>query len=150
MPVPATGTFTQYPALVADLPPLVKAQQKVRRQIEPLKDLEAEDARYRKEIDALLIAAGLTKGESVTCGPFDVTHCERAGSSKLNREQVHARLVAEGMDAGFVDKILDASTETGLPALFAKVEINKGAIARLPSKFVTKNSRAMRRMREAS
>ncbi len=150
MPVPATGTFTQYPALVADLPPLVKAQQKVRRQIEPLKDLEAEDARYRKEIDALLIAAGLTKGESVTCGPFDVTHCERAGSSKLNRDLVKARLVSGGVDPDFVEQVLHDSTETGEPALFAKVEINKGAIARLPSKFVSKNSRAVRRMREAS
>ncbi len=150
MPLPATGTFTQYPALVADLPPLVKAQQKVRRQIEPLKDLEAEDARYRKEIDALLIAAGLGKGESVSCGPFDVTHCERAGSPKLNRDLVKARFVAGGVDPDFVEQVLHDSTETGEPALFAKVEINKGAIARLPAKFVTKNSRAMRRMREAS
>ncbi len=153
MSLPANGTFTNYPTLVETLPPLVRQQRKLERQIAPLSPLVEEEKACRKQIDALLLAAGLAKSEAVTCLGYDVTHCERDGSSRLNQVVVVEKLIAGGVDKDFALQVLKDSTESGEPAQWATVKPSKGASVRapeLPAKVITKNSRAMRRMREAS
>jgi hypothetical protein len=127
-----TGTYRQHAAL-ADLPPLVRQQRTLERQILPLALHAADEKAVRASIDALLIAAGLAKGEGVTCNGYDVTHIERAGTSRLNGDVLTEQLVAAGVDRVLVTTALSASTETGDPSAWATVKPSKGASVRAPS-----------------
>jgi hypothetical protein len=126
----ATGTYRRYPALVDDLPPLVRKQRRLARRIAvDAQDVKDEKA-AREQIDRLLVAAGLKKSELVTCAGYDVRHNERDGSSAINPDILTALLVAEDVDPDFVASVITASTETGAAATFATVTPTKGANVR--------------------
>jgi hypothetical protein len=122
----ATGTFANHPRLKKDLPRLVKQQQAAYAKIavDP-QDVKAEKA-IRGEIDALLIADDFANGDQVTCNGCVVTHVERAGSSRLDPELVHAYLLAR-LDAAAADALITDWTITGDPAIFCTVKAEKGA-----------------------
>lgn len=128
----APGTYADYPALAEALPPLVRKQRRLEAQIVPLAQLLEDEKTLRKQIDDLLVAAGLQKSESVTCLGYDVTHCGRDGQSKLNPEMIIAKLVTAGVDHDLVVQVLTDSTETGDPAVWATVKPSKGAKVRIP------------------
>lgn len=123
------GTYTQYPAL-APLPALVRRQRRLEGKIAPLAPLVEDEKAVRKEIDALLLTAGLGKGDSVTCHGYDVTHVERVGTSRLNQDVLILNLVAAGVDQQLVIEMLAASTETGDPSMWATVKPTKGSTVR--------------------
>jgi hypothetical protein len=131
-PIAATGTFTRYPALVDALPPILKRQRRLAARIATVaQDVIAEKA-ARAEIDALLLQAGLTKGDVVTCAGYDVKHNEKAGHASLSSETIVAELVAAGVDRDLVLQVLVASTETGPPSVYATVTPSKGAKVQKP------------------
>jgi hypothetical protein len=123
--------FTAYPTLVDSLPPLVRKQRRLEAAIVPLAPLVDDEKAVRAEIDHLLIAAGLAKGDGVTCLGYDVTHCERVGSKRLNQDTLVLKLVAAGLAERLVIEILAASTETGDPSTWATVKPSKGAKVRV-------------------
>lgn len=125
------GTYTQYPQLDG-LPPLVRQQRTLERQILPLAQHVLDEKAVRASIDALLIAAGIAKGEGVTCNGYDVTHIERAGTSRLNGDVLTESLVHAGVDRLLVTSAISASTETGDPSTWATVKPCKGASVRAP------------------
>lgn len=127
---PADGTFRQYPALVTTLPPLVRKQRRLEAKIAPLTPLVEDEKACRAEIDALLVTAGIQKGEGVTCAGYDVTHIERKGTSRLNQDTLILALVAAGLAKDTVIDILAASTETGDPSTWATVKPCKGSKVR--------------------
>ena len=127
-----TGTFTRYPALVHALPPLIKQQRRLAARIASVADAVIDEKAVRADIDVLLIAAGLTKSEVVTCAGYDVRHHEKAGSTSINRDTLTELLVAAGVDRGFVEQVLVNSTDTGHPSVYATVTPSKGATVRPP------------------
>lgn len=129
--MPDTGTFTTYPALV-DLPPLVRKQRRLEARILPLAPLVEDEKNVRKAIDALLLSAGLTRGDSVTCNGYDVTHTGRAGTTSLSADALAILLVLGGVDPEFVDFALRTSTETGEAPVWATVKPSKGSQVRRP------------------
>lgn len=126
----ATPAFTDYPSLVDPLPPLVRKQRRLEQKIAPLTPWVEEEKALRAEIDALLVAAGLEKGEAVTCLGYDVTHVERVGTKRLNQDVLLLKLIAAGLAERLVVEILAASTETGDPSAWATVKPSKGAKVR--------------------
>ena len=122
--------FTEYKTLETDLPPLVRKQRRLEGRIVLLLPLAEEEKAVRKDIDARLIAAGLEKGEGVTCLGYDVLHNERKGHTALNAETIVALLVAGGVDQAFALKVIADSTETGDPSTWATVRPSKGAKVR--------------------
>lgn len=125
-----TGTFENYPSLVEPLPPLVRKQRRLEATIAAVAETVIDEKAVRAEIDQLLIAAGLEKGESVTCLGYDVTHVERAGTSRLNQDVLIMRLVTAGVPEQLVREIVQASTEVGDPSAWATVKPSKGAKVR--------------------
>jgi len=128
--MPAIPAFTGYPSLVAPLPPLVRAQRRLEAKILPLADLQAQEKAVRADIDHLLVAAGLDKGEAVTCLGYDVTHVERKGTARLNQDVLVVKLIAEGLGEALVLELIAASTETGDPSAWATVKPSKGSKVR--------------------
>jgi len=126
------GPHTAFPALKTALPPLIKEQRKLEALIAPVLPLIEPEKDVRKQIVALLIAAGVGKGETVTCLGYDVTHCERAGTSSLNEETLTTLLVKAGLDADFVAETLAASMDTAVDPQWATVKPSKGSKVRLP------------------
>lgn len=126
------GTYADYPPLVVELPPLVRKQRRLEAQIAEVTPIVEDEKAVRKAIDALLVAAGLGKGEGVTCLGYDVTHVERAGSSRINPDRLIAKLAGAGLAMTLVLEIVTASTETGEPSAWATVKPCKGAKVRLP------------------
>lgn len=127
------GPHTAFPALKTALPPLVKEQRKLEALIAPVTPLLEPEKEIRKAIVALLITAGVGKGETVTCLGYDVTHCERAGTSSLNAETLTERVVASGIDREwFLDQIA-ASMDTADDPQWATVKPSKGATVRVPA-----------------
>lgn len=123
--------YTAYSALAGDLPALVRKQRRLEKQIVLLVPLSEEEKALRKEIDALLITAGITtSGEGVTCLGYDVLHNARKGQSSLNADKILAFLVAGGVDKDFAVKVLTDSTETGDPSAWATVKPSKGSKVR--------------------
>lgn len=116
-----TDTYTQYPALT-DLPALVRTQRRLEAKLAPLEQLAADEKAVRAEIDALLVAAGLAKGEGVTCAGYEVVHHERLGNQFISRE----RLLLNGVDAAVIDNSLDRHKASQ----FATVKPMKGAKVR--------------------
>ena len=127
-----TGTYTQYPALVEALPPLVRKQRRLEGLIAKVSQAVTDEKTIRGQIDQLLVAAGFRKSDLVTCAGYDVQHHERDGRATLNGERVTAELVAAGVDPELVAQILMDSTETGSPAVFCTIKPSKGARVRAP------------------
>lgn len=123
------GSYTQYPSLEG-LPPLVRKQRRLESRIAPIEPLIEEEKALRKEIDGLLLQAGLTKGEGVTCLGYDVTHRERAGQKRLNQDALTARLVGAGLELAVVITLMAECTEEDDPAKWADVKPCKGSKVR--------------------
>ena len=123
--------FDTYPALVDDLPPLIRKQRRLEARIVLLVPLSEEEKALRKEIDALLVTAGITtSGAGVTCLGYDVCHNERKGHSRLDPDVLLVQLVAAGVDRNLVLRSIAASTEVGDPSTWATVKPSKGAKVR--------------------
>lgn len=131
--MPDTGTYTQHPSL-KDLPPLVRRQRTLEAKIVVLAPLVEDEKTTRQQIDQLLVEARIVPGNSVTCNGYDVMHHLRAGSNRLNQAVLIAQLVAGGVDRGFVDQAIAASTETGDPSTWASVKPSRGTRVRSTSK----------------
>lgn len=116
-----TGTYRQYRPL-ATLPALVRKQRRLEAQIAPLEALQADEKAVRDAINALLVQAGIAKGEGVTCAGYDVVHRESAGRTTLNAAKLRGAGVAE-VDIQF-------ATEVGKASSFATVRPMKGAKVR--------------------
>lgn len=125
----ALSPYTRYPAL-RDLPALVRKQRRLEAKIVPIAPLVDQEKALRKDIDALLIKAGLQRGEGVTCHGYDVTHRDRKGRTSLNPDKIVAQLVAGGVEETFALQVLVDSTETGDPAQWAEVKPSKGSKVR--------------------
>jgi hypothetical protein len=121
--------YAAYPPL-ADLPPLVRKQRRLEAKLLPLTPILEDEKAVRKEIDALLVKAGITKGDGVTCLGYDVVHMERVGTSRLNQDVLIEKLVARGVDRTLVLDVIAFSTETGDPSTWAVVKPSKGSKVR--------------------
>lgn len=115
------GSYRRYRQL-ATLPALVRKQRRLEAQIAPLEQLQADEKAVRDAINALLVEAGLAKGDGVTCAGYDVVHHERAGRAALNADKLRGAGVAE-LDIAF-------ATEVGKASSFATVRPMKGAKVR--------------------
>jgi hypothetical protein len=122
--------YTTYPALADDLPPLVRKQRRLEAQILLLGPLSEDEKALRKAIDALLVAAGIAKGDGVTCLGYDVCHLERKGTSRLNEDALVIRLIEAGLSEATVRQVIAASTEVGDPSSWATVKPSKGSKVR--------------------
>jgi hypothetical protein len=132
------GTYLNYPGLVEELPPLWRQQRRLERQIAPhdaainkpakpgALSLVEQEKQVRKQIDQLLVAAGLKPTEGVTINGYDVKHYARDGQTWLNPVTVLEQLVAAGVDRELVEQILVKATEHGDPVVFATVKPMKG------------------------
>lgn len=112
------NTFALRPEL-KKLPALVRRQRRLERRLARLEKVQLEEKATRDHIDALLVAAGVEKGQGVTCLGYDVVHNERAGQARLNADKLRGAGVAE-FDIQF-------ATERGKPSSFATVRPMKGA-----------------------
>ena len=128
--MPDTGTYATYKVLVDALPPLVRKQRRLESVISAVAQHVKDEKAIRGDIDALLLKAGLTKGELVTCLGYDVKHNERDGQVSINQEKLVAQLVATGMAERLAIEILRDCTEHGAPSAFATVKPSKGAKVR--------------------
>jgi hypothetical protein len=128
----AIRPVTHYPSLVESLPPLVRKQRRLEATLAAVAQTALDEKAVRAEIDLLLVAAGVDKGESVTCLGYDVTHVERAGTSRLNQDVLIVHLVAAGLAERLVRELLQASTDVGEPTAWATVKPSKGAKVRTP------------------
>ncbi len=128
----APGTYVQYPSLLEALPPLVRTQRRLEARLAAVAQDEKDEKAVRAQIDQLLIAAGLQKGDRVTCAGYDVKHNERDGQSSLNEDKVREQLIAAGVAPELVAQVLMDSTDTGAPSLFCTVRPSKGAQVRAP------------------
>lgn len=124
------GEYTKFRAL-EPLPPLVRKQRRLEAKLYDEKGsfVEQEKA-VRKDIDALLLAAGLQKGEGVGCLGYDVVHRERAGQSSIDGDKLLELLVAGGVERVFAARAISEATNTGDPAKYAEVKPSKGAKVR--------------------
>lgn len=124
--------LTPYEAFsqLADLPPLVRKQRRLAKQLAPLGPLAKDEKAVRQAIDSLLIAAKIKTGDGVTCLGYDVVHCTRKGVSSYNDQVLIAELVAAGLTPEVVAKILIDATETSDSPLWAEVHPSKGAQVR--------------------
>lgn len=129
--MPPSGTFTNHPVLVDALPPLVRKQRKLIAKIVTVAQEVKDEEAVRKEIDALLVAAGLKKSEVVTCNGYDVRHNERDGRTSINGETLRAQLLAVGVEADFIAKLIVTCTDTGEPSAFCTITPSKGAKVRV-------------------
>jgi hypothetical protein len=137
-----TGTFTQYPGLIATLPPLIKTQRRLAARIAAVAQDVKDEKAIRQDIDRLLVAAGLTKGDVVTCAGYDVRHNEKDGAESLNPLKVTEQLAAAGVALELIAHVLMDSTETGNPSAFTTVTPSKGAVVKPPQTLqIAKTSR---------
>lgn len=122
------GAYTKFAALRRKLPDLVKEQRTLEARIAPILPDVDREKEVRKEIDALLLKAGVGKSEAVQCDGYDVVHNERAGQERLDQAQLLEQLEAEfkvPRDKG--TELLAACTKRDDPAKFATVKPSKGA-----------------------
>jgi hypothetical protein len=122
--------FTAYASLVEPLPPLVRKQRRLEAKLAAVVQTAIDEKAVRAEIDALLVAAGLQKGDVVTCLGYDIRHNVNAARSTINPETLVVQLVAAGLNQELVAKIVQASTETGSAAVYCTVKPSKGAKVR--------------------
>lgn len=106
-------SYEAYSVLATDLPPLVRRQRKAWLRLEPVKrqyeEADAEDHKIRKAIAALLVLAGIKRGDGVTCLGYDVVHVGRAGETWLSPDKVAAGFIAAGVKKAVVLKVIAAS-----------------------------------------
>jgi hypothetical protein len=135
-----TGTFLKIARLrKSNLPDLVQEQRTLEAAIAPhaaaiLKPLKPgvpslvdQEKAKRKEIDALLVKAGLKNTELVTVNGYEVVHYSRAGLESVNIEKLAALLEAHGMDPLLVAQLVADATETAADVEYALVKVPKGA-----------------------
>jgi len=124
------GTFTNHREL-APLPPLVRKQRQLEAKLGdehgPFVD---QDKAVRKDIDALLAAAGLQQAEFVTCNGYDVTRRGQKGRSSINSLKLVEQLVLAGLDRVKALKAIVDSTDVGDASTWAEVKPSKGAKVR--------------------
>jgi hypothetical protein len=146
MKLPTTGTFTQHKVLRDTLPSLLVKQRTYAARLATVAGVEALDKAIRKQMDDLLVLAGLKKTELVTCGLYDVRHNERAGQRWLNPDLVTEKLAAAGVDRDLIADVLTDSMEDGDPSLFCDVKVTKGAVVRpMPMRVPGPHEKAARR-----
>ena len=134
--------YAAYSALDG-LPPLVRQQRQLEAKILPFAPLVDQEKAIRQDINALLIKAGIAKGDGVTCLGYDVVHLERKGTERLNQDALVAYLITFGMPAREVQEMIAACTETGEPSTWATVKPSKGAKVRpVPAKAALRKRRA--------
>jgi hypothetical protein len=126
----ATGTYLQHASLVDTLPPLVRKQRRFAAQIATVAPAVKDEKALRETIDLLLVAAGLQKGDVVTCAGYDVRHNEKDGQESLNAVKITEQLAAAGVALELIAQVLMDSTETGKPAAFTTITPSKGAQVR--------------------
>jgi len=126
----ATGTFTNHPTLIKVLPPLVRKQRTLAGRIAVVAQDVKDEKAVRADIDALLVAAGLQKGELVTCAGYDVKHNERDGAEFINGAVLTEQLAAAGVDRDLIGQTITNATETGKASAFCTVTPSKGAQVR--------------------
>jgi hypothetical protein len=109
----------------------VRRQQRLDRIIGPLeRELEplvAQEKSLRKQIDTLLVAAGLGHLDRVTVNGFEVTHNKRKGVERLDQDVLALFLTAHGVDGELVAEAICQATDTGDDVIFATVRPEKGA-----------------------
>jgi hypothetical protein len=127
-----TGTYRRYRALANRLPLLVTKQRRLAARIATVADDVRDEKDLRAKIDALLIRAGLAKGDFVTCAGYDVRHNERDGQQSINETTLTVLLMTEGIDAELIARVITAATDTAETAKFATVTPSKGATVRQP------------------
>lgn len=111
------NTFRLRPQLLK-LPRLVFRQRRLERRVVKLEKLQGQEKACRDAIDALLVAAGVGKGEGVTCLGYDVVHNERRGRTSISAERLRG--------AGVPEVDIQFATVTGEPSSFATVRPMKG------------------------
>jgi len=121
----ASGTFTNHPTLIKVLPPLVRKQRALAAKIavDP-QDVKDEKA-VRGDIDALLVTAQFTNGDTVTCDGAVITHHVRAGAARLDPEPVDAYL-EKTVGRAEADALITLWTITGPDAVYCSVKEPKG------------------------
>jgi hypothetical protein len=126
------GEYDKFPTLTEPLPPLVRKQRRLEAQIAAVAKAVDEEKGVRKEIDALLVAAGMKRSEGVTCLGYDVIHRERNAPQALNEDKLVEQLVLKfGCDRAKVLALIVECTEaTGEGSKFAEVKPSKGAKVR--------------------
>ena len=75
------STYLTHPAL-AQLPTLIRKQRRLEAIVAAVAQDEIDEKAVRAEIDALLRAAGIQAGDSVSCAGYDVTHHAQRGAPR--------------------------------------------------------------------
>jgi hypothetical protein len=132
------GTYREYPAL-SRLPALVRRQRTLEAKLAPLArlahtlaDVTTDEKATRARIAEALVAAGVPKNRPVTCDGYDVTRRERQGADVYNPATILRRLVAGGVAAELVARVLEDARERESPSVWATVEASPGAKVRRP------------------
>lgn len=123
-------SYARHPALKTALPPLVRKQRRLETQIAPIEPLLEQEKAVRKEIDALLLKAGLAKGDTVTCLGYDVTHRERRGAESINETTLVNELEKLGLSVDAALSAIKASLDKADDPQWAEVKPSKGAKVR--------------------
>jgi hypothetical protein len=124
------GQYTKFRQLV-DLGPLVRKQRTLAAKLGDDKGSYADqDKAVRKDIDALLVKAGLASGDGVVCNGYEVVHRTQKGRTSISEVTLTAALVALGLAADVVAKAIADSLETGDPSAWAEVNPAKHAKVR--------------------
>jgi hypothetical protein len=135
-----TGTYLKIVKLrKSNLADLVQEQRTLEAAIAPhaaaiLKPLKPgtlslvdQEKAKRKEIDALLVAAGLKNTECVTVDGYEVVHYSRAGLESVNIEKLAGFVEAHGFDPLLFAQLVADATETAAAVEYALVKVPKGA-----------------------
>lgn len=123
------GSFLKF-AKLAELPTLVRKQQRLVRKMAPLEPLVEQEKAVRKDIDALLVDVGVGKGEAVECVGFEVAHNERAGQAFINQDKLVLLLAGAGFTGQDMAGAMAWVTDAYAPSSFATVKPLKGAKVR--------------------
>jgi hypothetical protein len=128
--MPDVGTFTAYPALKT-LPPLVRKQRRLEARLgDDHGPFEKQESAVRKDIDALLVAAGLGQGDFVTCNGYDVTRRGQKGRTSINALMLLETLIIAGLTREEAYGLILEATDTGDPSTWSEVKPSKGSQVR--------------------
>lgn len=128
------GEYSKFSKL-EPLPPLVRKQRKLAAQLgDEHGSFVDQDKTVRTDIDELLVASGLAKGEGVLCLGYEVVHRERLGNLALKEDVFVERMFQEhGVDREKVRALLLACSGRGATAKWAEVDPPKAAKVRKPA-----------------
>lgn len=125
-----SGTYKQHAAL-SELPPLVRTQRKLEAKLGDEKgSFKDQESAVRKDIDGLLAAAGLARGEFVTCNGYDVTRRGQKGRTFINELMLAETLIVAGLTREEAVGLILEATDTGEPSTWSEVKPSKGAKVR--------------------